>query len=92
MLKLAHWFNEMETSGFKSFSILKNTITHHYNEILNYFEARSTNASAESFNAKNQKLQIVTERVKDKAFSPSDYPNFLPSPQILVLSQFLSHF
>ena len=62
MLKLAHWFNEVETSGFKSFSILKNTITHHYNDILNYFEARSTNASVE-FLMQKSKLQIVTERV-----------------------------
>ncbi|MEG1667368.1 ISAon1 family transposase N-terminal region protein, partial [Chryseobacterium sp.] len=50
--ELAHWFKEVEESGFKSFSILKNTITHHYNDILNYFNTRSTNASAESFNAK----------------------------------------
>ena len=68
MLKLAHWFNEVETSGFKSFSILKNTITHHYNEILNYFEARSTNASAESFNAKIKNFRLQLRGVKDKAF------------------------
>ena len=68
MLKLAHWFNEVETSGFKSFSIVKNTITHHYNEILNYFEARSTNASAESFNAKTKNFRLQLRGVKDKAF------------------------
>ena len=68
MLKLAHWFNEVETSGFKSFSILKNTITHHYNDILNYFEARSTNASAESFNAKIKNFRLQLRGVKDKAF------------------------
>ena len=35
-----------------SFNILLNTITINYQSILNYFDNRSTNASAESFNAK----------------------------------------
>ncbi|MGX9987231.1 transposase [Soonwooa purpurea] len=61
MLKLAHWFNEVEESGFKSFSILKNTITHHYNDILNYFEKRSTNAKIKNF-----RMQL--RGVRDKAF------------------------
>lgn len=68
MLKLAHWFNEVEESGFKSFSILKNTITNHYNDILNYFEKRSTNASAESFNAKIKNFRMQLRGVRDKAF------------------------
>ena len=68
MLKLAHWFKNIEESGFKSFSTLRNTITHHYNDILNYFEARSTNASAESFNAKIKNFRLQLRGVKDKAF------------------------
>ncbi|MEG1665414.1 transposase [Chryseobacterium sp.] len=68
MLKLAHWFKEVEESGFKSFSILKNTITHHYNDILNYFDGRSTNASAESFNTKIKNFRMQLRGVKDKSF------------------------
>jgi transposase len=68
MLKLAHWFNDVEESGFKSFSILKNTIAHHYNDILNYFKNRSTNASAESFNAKIKNFRLQLRGVKDKSF------------------------
>ncbi|WP_262887653.1 transposase [Chryseobacterium sp. POL2] len=68
MLKFAHWFNEVEESGFKSFSILKNTITSHYNDILNYFEKRSTNASAESFNAKIQNFRIQLRGLRGKVF------------------------
>ncbi|MFT4568427.1 MAG: transposase, partial [Saprospiraceae bacterium] len=34
-----------------------NTIKSHYNQILNYFNNRSTNASAESFNAKVKGLR-----------------------------------
>lgn len=52
MTKLAHWYKNVEESGFKNFNILLNTITFNYQSILNYFDNRSTNASAESFNAK----------------------------------------
>lgn len=68
MLKLAHWFKDVEESGFKSFSILKNTIMHHYNDILNYFENRSTNASAESFNAKIKNFRLQLRGVRDNVF------------------------
>jgi transposase len=50
--KLAHWYNEVEKSGFENFNTIINTITVNYQSILNYFDNRSTNASAESFNAK----------------------------------------
>ena len=52
MTKLAHWYRNVEESGFKNFNILLNTVTINYQSILNYFNNRSTNASAESFNAK----------------------------------------
>lgn len=50
--KLAHWYREVEESGFENFNIIINTITINYQSILNYFDNRSTNASAESFNSK----------------------------------------
>lgn len=68
MLKLAHWFKEVEESGFKSFSTLMRTIMNHYNDILNYFDQRSTNASAESFNAKIKNFRLQLRGVKDRAF------------------------
>lgn len=52
LTKLAHWYDKVEKSGFKSFATIMNTIRINYDEIVNYFEKRSTNASAESFNAK----------------------------------------
>lgn len=52
MTKLAHWYRNVEQSGFKNFNILLSTITFNYQSILNYFDNKSTNASAESFNAK----------------------------------------
>ncbi|MFC3158807.1 transposase [Chryseobacterium arachidis] len=68
MLKLAHWFKNVEESGFKSFTTLKRTITRHYSDILNYFEKRSTNASAESFNAKIKNFRLQLRGVRDKSF------------------------
>ncbi|WP_143748607.1 transposase, partial [Chryseobacterium indoltheticum] len=38
------------------------------NEILNYFERRSTNASAESFNAKIKNFRLQLRGVRDKTF------------------------
>jgi transposase len=59
MLKLAHWYREVEESKFNNFNIILNTITVNYQSILNYFDNRSTNASAESFNAKIKALKIL---------------------------------
>ena len=50
--KLAHWYKDVEGSGFKSFQTVANSITLNYRSVLNYFLNKSTNASAESFNAK----------------------------------------
>ena len=50
--KLAHWYNDVESLGIKSFNTIMNTIKVNYDSILNYFNNRSTNAGAESFNAK----------------------------------------
>ena len=51
-LSLARWYNEVAESEFKSFNTIAATIYEHYDEILNFFVNRATNASAESFNAK----------------------------------------
>ena len=68
MLKLAHWFKEVENAGFKSFTTIVRTITQHYNDILNYFINRSTNASAESFNAKIKNFRLQLRGVTDRKF------------------------
>jgi len=50
--RLAKWHEKVEQAGFKSFNTLSRTIINHHRTILNYFDNHSTNASAESFNAK----------------------------------------
>ncbi len=66
--KLAHWYKEVEDSGFKAFNTVAKSIYLHYDKILNYFNNRSTNASAESFNAKIKKFRTEFRGVKDLEF------------------------
>mgnify|MGYP002396289772 FL=1 len=63
--KLAHWYNKVTDSGFRSFNTISATIYTHYKEILNFFDQRSTNASAESFNAKLKAFRAVLRGVSD---------------------------
>ena len=52
LARLAKWHEKVRQSGFKAFNTISRSIQYHYQTILNYFDNRSTNASAESFNAK----------------------------------------
>ena len=67
-IKLARWYNDVEQSGFKAFNIVSNTIKLNYDTILNYFKNRSTNASAESFNAKIKAFRAKFRGVKNVEF------------------------
>nr|WP_148781328.1 transposase [Aquimarina intermedia] len=66
--KLAHWYKDVEQTGFKAFNTIANTITINYRSILNYFINRSTNASAESFNAKIKAFRAQFRGVKNVEF------------------------
>lgn len=65
---LARWYDKVDKSQFKSFNTIAATISTHYPEILNYFDNRSTNASAESFNAKLKSFRSVLRGVCDTSF------------------------
>lgn len=67
-LSLAHWYNKVAESEFKSFNTIAGTIYEHYDEILNFFINRSTNASAESFNAKIKAFRASLRGVIDIKF------------------------
>lgn len=66
--KLAKWFNDVTDSEFKSFNTISATIYVHYANILNFFNNRSTNASAESFNAKIKAFRATQRGVTDIPF------------------------
>lgn len=63
--KLAQWYNKVERSDFKVFNTVIRTIQQHYISILNYFDNRSTNASAESFNSKIKAFRLQFKGVRD---------------------------
>lgn len=66
--KLAHWYNDVTDSGFRAFNSISATIYTHYKEILNFFDNRSTNASAESFNAKIKAFRSQFRGVRNIPF------------------------
>ena len=67
-LSLAKWYNQVEESEFKSFKTIAATVYDHYDEILNFFVNRATNASAESFNAKIKAFRASLKGVIDTKF------------------------
>lgn len=66
--KLAHWFNDIEGAGFNAFNTIRRTFETHHNNIINYFNSRSTNAAAESFNAKIKDFRRQFRGVTDVNF------------------------
>lgn len=66
--RLAQWYNDVEKSGLKAFGTVSRTIQNHYQTILNYFDNRHTNASAESFNAKIKGLRAQFRGVRNVEF------------------------
>lgn len=66
--KLAHWYKDVESTGFRAFNTIANTIALNYRSILNYFINRSTNAAAESFNAKIKAFRAQFRGVKNVEF------------------------
>ena len=66
--KLALWYNKIEEYGYDTFSTVANSIENHYERILNFFVNRSTNAAAESFNAKIKAFRASFRGVVDRNF------------------------
>lgn len=67
-VKLAQWFNKIEQAGFSAFSTIRRTFETHHDTIINYFNGRSTNAAAESFNAKIKDFRRQFRGVVDVKF------------------------
>ena len=67
-LNLAHWYNKVAEAGFRSFNTIAATVYEHHDEILNYFDNFSTNASAESINFKIKAFRAKLHGVSDKKF------------------------
>lgn len=66
--QLAIWYNDVEDAGIDAFKTVARTVQQHYESILNFFDNRSTNASAESFNAKIKAFRATSRGVRDTTF------------------------
>lgn len=67
-LNLARWYNEVSDFGTNEFNKVLETFQNHNATIINYFEQRLTNASAESFNAKIKAFRTQFRGVGDIKF------------------------
>jgi len=68
LTKLAKWYDEVEKSNISSFQTISRSIQQNYLTILNFFERRSTNANAESFNAKIKAFRTQFRGVRNVKF------------------------
>lgn len=59
LTKFAHCYNKVDKLNCKFFKSVIKTMQNNYRDIVNYFDNRSTNASAESFNAKIKAFKCV---------------------------------
>ena len=66
--RLAKWHEKVNQAEFKSFNTISRSIHNHYQTIVNYFDNRSTNASAESFNAKIKAFRSQFRGVRNIEF------------------------
>ena len=67
-LSMARWYNNVEETGLHSFNVIAATFYEHYDDILNFYNNRSSNALAESFNAKIKLFRANLRGVIDKKF------------------------
>jgi transposase len=67
-INLQKWYDKIEQEKIEQFLVVAQTIKAYEDNILNYFNNRSTNASAESFNAKLKGFRALVRGVQDVKF------------------------
>ncbi|MFO8028508.1 MAG: transposase [Cyclonatronaceae bacterium] len=65
---LKQWIAQAIKHKVKGFHQMAYTIEHHLDNITNFFMNRSTNASAEAFNAKVKQFRAIQRGVSDTDF------------------------
>jgi transposase len=65
---LQQWYKKVEEENIEPFLVAAESIKAYEDTILNYFNNRSTNASAESFNAKLKGFRTLVRGVRDIKF------------------------
>lgn len=67
-IKLKEWLEKVKQSTITEFNTVANSLYYHLDNILNFFDNRSTNANAESYNAKLKLFRANLRGVKDIKF------------------------
>lgn len=65
---MARWYNKLEEAGLHLFNVIAAAFYEHYDEILNFYNNRSSNALAEAFNAKIKLFRANLRGVSDRKF------------------------
>ena len=66
--KFKEWYGKVAASTLREIKSVRNTIRFYEDEILNYFDGRKTNASAESLNSKIKCFRAQVKGVRDIPF------------------------
>ena len=66
--KFIDWKNKVLEVNIKEFNSVVNSIEHHFDNIMNFFNNRNTNANAESFNSKIKNFRANLRGVTDIKF------------------------
>ena len=66
--KYLDWKNKVQEANIKEFNSVVNSIEHHFDNIMNFFNNRNTNANAESFNSKIKNFRANLRGVTDIKF------------------------
>ena len=90
-LSMARWYNKVEEAGLHSFNVIAATFYEYYDEILNFYNNRSSNALAESFNAKIKLFRANLRGVADKKFFLFRISNYMPIPTKFLLTPIVSN-
>lgn len=67
-LSMAQWYNKVDESRIKAFNVIAATFYERYDDILNFYNNRTSNAAAESFNAKIKLFRANLHGVADRKF------------------------
>ena len=67
-IKMVQWIEDTVKSGIEEYNTAANSIKINLENILNFFHNRSTNANAESFNAKLKGFRAIQRGIKDLDF------------------------
>jgi transposase len=67
-VNLQKWYQKIQEENLESFIVVSESIKAHEDTVLNYFNHRGTNASAESFNAKLKGFRALVRGVRDVKF------------------------